>query len=164
MDVDSVKECFKYYAGWADKASGQTNQPNETSFSYVRREPIGVCGAIIPWNFLLEMCAWKLGPALSLGNTVVLKPAEQTPLSALRLGELVVDAGFPPGAVNIVPGFGHTAGHRVAHHPGINKVAFTGSTEVGHKILRSSADSNLKGVSLELGGKSPLVIAADADV
>lgn len=164
MDVTSVVECFKYYAGWADKVSGQVTPVTGNFFSFVKREPVGVCGAIIPWNFPLEMCAWKLAPALALGNTVVLKPAEQTPLSALRLGELIMEAGYPAGCVNVVPGFGPTAGSRITHHKDVHKVAFTGSTEIGHLILRGSADSNLKKVSLELGGKSPLIVCSDADV
>lgn len=164
MDVTSVVECFKYYAGWADKVSGHVTPVNGNFFSFVKREPVGVCGAIIPWNFPLEMCAWKLAPALALGNTVVLKPAEQTPLSALKLGELIMEAGYPAGVVNIVPGFGPTAGSCITHHNDVHKVAFTGSTEIGHLILRGSANSNLKKVSLELGGKSPLIICADADV
>mmetsp|Transcript_17901 Transcript_17901/g.20455 ORF Transcript_17901/g.20455 Transcript_17901/m.20455 type:complete len:489 (-) Transcript_17901:228-1694(-) len=164
MDITSVVECFKYYAGWADKTSGQVTPVTGNHFAFVKREPLGVCGAIIPWNFPLEMCAWKLAPALALGNTVVLKPAEQTPLSALKLGELLIEAGYPAGVVNIVPGFGPTAGSHITHHPDVHKVAFTGSTEIGHLILRGSADSNLKKVSLELGGKSPLIVCADADI
>lgn len=164
VDVRSSIECFKYYAGWADKVSGQVTPVSGNHFSFVRREPIGVCGQIIPWNFPLLMAAWKLAPALALGNTVVMKPAEQTPLSVLRLGELFIEAGYPAGAVNIIPGFGATAGSRIAHHPDISKVAFTGSTEVGHAIMRASADSNLKKVSLELGGKSPLIVCQDADL
>lgn len=164
VDVASSIECFRYYAGWADKVSGQVTPVSGNHFSFVKREPIGVCGQIVPWNFPLLMSAWKLAPALALGNTVVLKPAEQTPLSALRLGELIVEAGYPAGCVNIIPGFGQTAGSRIAHHPDISKVAFTGSTEVGHRILRAAADSNLKKVSLELGGKSPMIVCEDADV
>src|SRR5581483_2339322 len=131
-------------------------------FTYTRHEPIGVVGQIIPWNFPLLMIAWKLGPALATGNTVVLKPAEQTPLTALRVGELILEAGFPPGVVNILPGFGPTAGAAIANHMDIDKVAFTGSTEVGHLIMKAAANSNLKRVTLELGGKSPNIIFADA--
>jgi acyl-CoA reductase-like NAD-dependent aldehyde dehydrogenase len=131
--------------------------------NYTRREPVGVVGQIIPWNFPLLMAAWKLGAALACGNTVVLKPAEQTPLSALRLGELLDEAGIPPGVVNIVTGLGETAGAAIAAHPDVDKVAFTGSTEVGHEIMRAAA-GNLKRVSLELGGKSPNIVFADADL
>ena len=131
--------------------------------AYTLREPVGVVGQIIPWNFPLLMAAWKLGPALATGCTVVLKPAEETPLSALRLGELIQEAGFPDGVVNIVTGFGETAGAALAAHPGIDKVAFTGSTEVGKLIVRAAAN-DLKKVSLELGGKSPNVVLRDADL
>src|SRR5690348_15631380 len=132
-------------------------------FCYTRHEHVGVVGQIIPWNFPLLMQAWKLAPALACGNTVVLKPAEQTPLTALRLGELLQEAGVPDGVVNIVPGFGETAGAALAEHPGVDKVAFTGSTEVGKLILKASA-GNLKRVSLELGGKSPNIVFTDADL
>src|SRR6202040_3602041 len=131
--------------------------------AYTLREPVGVVGQIIPWNFPLLMAAWKLGPALATGCTVVLKPAEQTPLSALLLGELIQEAGIPDGVVNIVPGFGETAGAALAAHPGVDKIAFTGSTEVGKLILRA-AEGNLKKVTLELGGKAPNVVFADADI
>jgi aldehyde dehydrogenase (NAD+) len=164
VDVLAAIECFRYYAGWADKISGQVAPAFGKVFSFVKREPIGVCGQIIPWNFPLLMAAWKLAPALALGNTVVLKPAEQTPLSVLRIGELIIEAGYPAGVVNIVPGFGPTAGGRISSHPDISKVAFTGSTEIGHVIMRAAANSNLKKVSLELGGKSPLIVAEDADI
>src|SRR5439155_10143954 len=132
-------------------------------FNYTLREPVGVIGQIIPWNFPLLMAAWKLGPALAAGNCVVLKPAEQTPLSALRLGELIQEAGFPEGVVNIVPGLGETAGAALAAHPDVDKIAFTGSTEVGRLILQA-ATGNLKKVSLELGGKSPNIVFADSDM
>jgi aldehyde dehydrogenase (NAD+) len=164
VDVMASVECFRYYAGWADKISGQVAPVSGMNFSFVKREPVGVCGQIIPWNFPLLMAAWKLAPALALGNTVVLKPAEQTPLSALRLGELFIEAGYPKGVVNIIPGFGPTAGGRISHHPDVSKVAFTGSTDIGHVIMRASANSNLKKVSLELGGKSPLIVCEDADL
>jgi len=127
-------------------------------------EPIGVVGQIIPWNFPLLMLAWKIGPALACGNVIVLKPAEQTPLTALRAGELLVEAGFPPGVINIIPGYGPTAGSAITHHPHIDKVAFTGSTEVGRLIMIASGNSNLKNVTLELGGKSPLIVFDDADI
>jgi phenylacetaldehyde dehydrogenase len=137
--------------------------PGAKYFAYTLREPIGVVGQIIPWNFPLLMAAWKLAPALSVGCTIVLKPAEQTPLSALRLGELILEAGFPDGVVNIVPGYGETAGATLAAHPDVDKVAFTGSNEVGKLIVHASA-GNLKKVSLELGGKSPNVIFKDTDL
>jgi len=165
-DIPLVVDHFRYYAGWATKVEGETipvSTPGQRFLNYTLREPIGVVGQIIPWNFPLLMAAWKLGAALACGNTVVLKPAEQTPLSALRLGELLDDAGIPPGVVNIVTGDGETAGAAIAAHPGLDKVAFTGSTEVGRKIMRAAA-GNLKRVSLELGGKSPNIIFADADL
>jgi len=163
IDIPFAAETFRYYAGWATKIYGETNPSEPTMFNYTLREPIGVCGQIIPWNFPLLMAAWKLGPALACGNTVVLKPAEQTPLTALRLGELICETGIPDGVVNIVTGFGPTAGGAIASHPDIDKVAFTGSTEVGREILKASA-GNLKHVSLELGGKSPNIVFPDADM
>ncbi len=165
-DVPLVVDHFRYYAGWATKVEGETipvSTPGLHMLNYTLREPVGVVGQIIPWNFPLLMAAWKLGAALACGNTVVLKPAEQTPLSALRLGELIEEAGFPPGVVNIVTGLGETAGAALAEHPDVDKVAFTGSTEVGRIVMRA-ASGNLKRVSLELGGKSPNIIFADADL
>jgi len=164
-------DLFRYMAGWATKIEGETipiSVPvagvDGTRFcAYTRREPVGVVGQIIPWNFPLLMAAWKLGPALAAGCTVVLKPAEQTPLSALRLGELVQEASFPDGVVNIVPGYGGNAGAALAVHPGVDKVAFTGSTEVGKLIVQVAA-GNLKRVTLELGGKSPAIVFDDADL
>ena len=164
VDVPMTSDHFRYFAGWATKLEGDTipvSIPN--MFTYTLREPLGVVGQIIPWNFPLQMASWKLAPALACGNTVVLKPAEQTPLTALRLGELVLEAGFPEGVVNIVPGFGETAGAALAAHMDVDKVAFTGSTEVGKKILQASV-GNLKRVTLELGGKSPNIIFPDADM
>ena len=155
---------FRYFAGWADKNHGKTIPVNGNYFCYTRHEPVGVVGQITPWNFPLLMYGMKLGPALSMGNTVVLKPAEQTPLTALRVGELILEAGFPPGVVNILPGYGPTAGAAIANHMDIDKVAFTGSTEVGHSILEAAGRTNLKRVSLELGGKSPNIVFADADM
>ena len=154
-------------AGWATKIEGNTIPLSGGSkkvqfLAYTRREPVGVVGQIIPWNFPLLMAAWKLGPALATGCTVVLKPAEQTPLSALLLAELIAEAGFPEGVVNVVPGYGETAGAALSAHPDVDKVAFTGSTEVGKLILQAAA-GNLKKVSLELGGKSPNIVFADAD-
>jgi aldehyde dehydrogenase (NAD+) len=164
VDVSATIACYRYYAGWADKVMGKTIPIDGPFFCYTRHEAIGVCGQIIPWNFPVLMQAWKLAPALAAGNTCVLKPAEQTPLSALRIGELIVEAGFPEGVVNILPGYGPTAGAAIANHMDIDKVAFTGSTEVGHLILEAAGRSNLKRVSLELGGKSPNIIFADADM
>jgi acyl-CoA reductase-like NAD-dependent aldehyde dehydrogenase len=163
VDIPSAAETFRYYAGWVNKIAGETNPTDPSLFSFTLREPVGVCGQIIPWNFPLLMAAWKLAPALACGNTCVLKPAEQTPLTALRLGELLQEAGIPDGVVNIVPGFGPTAGAAIVAHPLIDKVAFTGSTEVGKEIHRETAHT-LKRVSLELGGKSPNIVFADADV
>src|SRR5579884_540408 len=161
--VAGAAEVFRYYAGWTTKIYGETNPSDPSMFNYTLREPVGVCGQIIPWNGPIAMFAWKIAPALACGNVSILKPAEQTPLTALRLGELVLEAGVPDGVVNIITGFGETAGAAIASHPDIDKVAFTGSTEVGKLILQASA-GNLKRVSLELGGKSPNVIFADADL
>ena len=163
-DLHLVIACYRYYAGWADKIQGKTIPINGPYFCYTRHEPVGVVGQIIPWNFPLLMQAWKLAPALATGNTVVMKTAEQTPLSALRVGELIIEAGFPPGVVNLLSGYGPTAGQAIARHHDIDKVAFTGSTEVGHLILEASAQTNLKRVTLELGGKSPNLVFADADL
>jgi phenylacetaldehyde dehydrogenase len=169
-DVPLAVDLFRYMAGWATKIHGQTfpisvpYMPGSEFLSYTAREPIGVAGQIIPWNFPLLMAAWKLGPALAAGCTVVLKPAEQTPLSALRLGELIEKAGFPEGVVNIVTGLGETAGAALAAHPDVDKIAFTGSTEVGRLIVEAAGKSNLKKVTLELGGKSPNIVLADADL
>jgi aldehyde dehydrogenase (NAD+) len=163
-DLPLVIACYRYYAGWADKVQGKTIPISGDYFCYTRHEPVGVVGQIIPWNFPLLMQAWKLAPALACGNTTVLKVAEQTPLSALRMGELILEAGFPEGVVNILPGYGPTAGAAVARHMDIDKVAFTGSTEVGHLIMKAAAESNLKRVTLELGGKSPNIVFGDADM
>ncbi|WP_427162506.1 aldehyde dehydrogenase family protein [Aliinostoc sp. HNIBRCY26] len=163
-DLELAIACYRYYAGWADKVQGKTIPISGPYFCYTRHEPVGVVGQIIPWNFPLVMQAWKLAPALATGNTVVLKTAEQTPLSALRVGELIVEAGFPPGVVNILSGYGPTAGAAIAHHMDVDKVAFTGSTQVGHLIMEAAAKSNLKRVTLELGGKSPNIVFADADL
>lgn len=163
VDLPQVAENFEYFAGWATKIEGETIPVPGQMFNYTLREPVGVCGQIIPWNFPLLMAAWKLAPALAAGNTVVLKPAEQTPVTAMELGKLIQEAGFPEGVVNIVPGYGETAGAALAAHPGIDKVAFTGSTEVGKLIARAAAE-NLTKVSLELGGKAPNIVFADADM
>ncbi len=164
VDVAATVGCFRYFAGWADKVHGKTIPIDGDFFCYTRMEPVGVVGQIIPWNFPMLMAAWKLAPALATGNTVVMKPAEQTPLSALRIGELIVEAGFPEGVVNLLPGYGPTAGAAIANHMDVDKVAFTGSTEVGHLIMEAAAKSNLKRVTLELGGKSPNIVFADTDI
>jgi betaine-aldehyde dehydrogenase len=163
VDLPQVAENFEYFAGWATKIEGETIPVPGQMFNYTLREPVGVCGQIIPWNFPLLMAAWKLAPALAAGNTIVLKPAEQTPVNAMELGKLIQEAGFPDGVVNIVPGYGETAGAALASHPGIDKVAFTGSTEVG-KLIAKAASDNLTTVSLELGGKAPNIVFADADI
>jgi phenylacetaldehyde dehydrogenase len=168
-DVPLAADIFQYMAGWCTKIEGKTiplsvlYTPGVQYHSYTRPEPMGVVGQIIPWNFPLLMAAWKLAPALATGCTVVLKVAEETPLSALRLGEILQEAGLPPGVVNIVTGFGETAGAALAAHPGVDKVAFTGSTEVGKLIVQAAA-RDLKHVSLELGGKSPNIVLEDADL
>jgi aldehyde dehydrogenase (NAD+) len=164
VDVAKTVACYRYFAGWADKVQGQTIPIDGDFFCYTRREAIGVVGQIIPWNYPMLMQAWKLAPALATGNTVVMKPAEQTPLSALRVGELIVEAGFPEGVVNLLPGFGPTAGAAIARHMDVDKVAFTGSSEIGRLILEAAARSNLKRVTLELGGKSPNIIFEDTDL
>jgi acyl-CoA reductase-like NAD-dependent aldehyde dehydrogenase len=161
-DVAGTAMVLRYYAGWPSKIHGETNPTEQRFLSYTVREPVGVCGQIVPWNYPLLMASWKLGPALACGNTVVLKPAEQTPLSALRLGELCLEAGLPPGVVNVVTGDGRT-GAALVEHPRVDKIAFTGSTEVGKRIMAAAAPS-LKRVSLELGGKNPNVVFADADL
>ena len=162
VDIPMVVDVLRYYAGWATKIHGETVNSFETAFTYTLREPVGVVGLIMPWNFPLLLASWKLGPALACGNTVVLKPAEQTPLTALRLGELVIEAGFPAGVVNVVTG-GPETGKSIVGHPGIDKIAFTGSTAVGKEIMRGAADS-LKRITLELGGKSPNIVFADSDI
>jgi len=162
-DVPMSVENLRYMAGWATKIVGQSIPIPGEFHAYTRREPIGVVGQIIPWNFPHLMLAWKIGPALAAGCTIVLKPAEQTPLSALLVAELAAEVGFPKGVFNVVPGYGETAGARIASHPDVDKVAFTGSTEVG-KIIVRAATGNLKKVTLELGGKSPNVIFADANI
>jgi aldehyde dehydrogenase (NAD+) len=163
-DVAMSADCLKYYGGWSDKIHGKVIETDDFSFRYTRHEPVGVCGQIIPWNFPLLMVAWKIGPAIATGNVVVLKTAEQTPLSALLVGKLIVEAGFPPGVINILSGFGKTAGAAVASHMKVDKVAFTGSTITGRSIMKAAASSNLKKVTLELGGKSPTIVFNDADL
>ena len=163
VDLPSVVENFRYFAGMADKVHGETSPVAGPFLNYTLREPVGVVGCITPWNFPLSLAAWKVAPALACGNAVILKPAEQTPLTALRLGELAAEVGFPAGVLNVVPGFGETAGAALVRHPDVDAIAFTGSTEVGRIVMREAAET-LKKVSLELGGKSPNIVLADADV
>jgi acyl-CoA reductase-like NAD-dependent aldehyde dehydrogenase len=164
VDVPQTIETFRYYGGWATKIEGETINANPNMFTYTLREPVGVVGQIIPWNFPMLMAAWKLGPALACGNAIVLKPAEQTPLTALRIGELILEAGFPEGVVNIITGYGaDSAGSAISSHMDIDKVAFTGEDKTGREIVKASI-GNLKRVSLELGGKAPNIVFADADI
>ncbi|CAL8330252.1 unnamed protein product [Arctogadus glacialis] len=164
VDLVATIKTLRYYAGWADKIHGKTIPIDGDYFTYTRHEPIGVCGQIIPWNFPVMMFSWKIAPALCSGNTVVIKPAEQTPLTALHMAALIKEAGFPPGVVNVVPGYGPTAGSAISHHMDIDKVAFSGSTAVGKLIQRAAGDTNLKRVTLELGGKNPIIVFADCDL
>lgn len=163
VDIPMVTGTFEYYAGWADKIEGSVIPVNGNFLNYTRREPVGVVGQIIPWNFPLGMLAWKVAPAIACGNTIVLKPAEQTPLTALRFAEICAEAGVPAGVINIVPGFGETAGAAITAHPDVDKVAFTGEWRTGQIIMRACA-GNLKRLSLELGGKSPNIVFDDADI
>jgi len=163
-DIFGAAHSLRYYAGMADKITGKTIPVDGDYFTYTRLEPIGVVGAILPWNFPLFLLCWKLGPSIAAGCTMVIKPAEQTPLTALHLASLIAEAGIPPGVVNFIPGYGPTAGSALVHHQDVDKIAFTGSTEVGRIILKGAGESNLKKVTLELGGKSPNVIFADADL
>src|SRR5438046_5071182 len=158
-----VSLVFDYYAGAANKVFGETIPVSKPGLDFMLREPIGVVGLIVPWNFPMNMASWKLGPALAAGNTCILKPASYSPLTAIRLGELALEAGFPPGVVNVVTGPGGTAGAAIAAHPGVGKVAFTGETTTGQEIMRLAA-GNLKKISLELGGKSPNILFADGDL
>lgn len=162
-DLPGAIENLRYFAGWTTKMTGQTIPVSESFFNYTRHEPVGVVGQIIPWNFPIMMALWKIAPAIATGCTVVLKPAEQTPLSALYLAKLVEEAGFPKGVINIINGFGKTAGNALVSHPDVNKIAFTGSTATGRAIMKSAADT-MKRVTLELGGKSPNIILPDADL
>jgi acyl-CoA reductase-like NAD-dependent aldehyde dehydrogenase len=163
LDVPRTSACFRYFGGMADKFEGFLPPVYPGYLNYVSREPVGVVGQIVPWNFPLMFTSWKLGPALAAGNTTVLKASELTPMTSLRLGELIAEAGFPPGVVNIVPGYGHTAGARLAEHPDVGKVSFTGSTETGRRIVTASA-GNLKRLQLELGGKGANIVFPDADI
>jgi len=164
VDIPACAGCLRYYGGWADKIEGKVVDTTPDTFNYIRKEPIGVCAQIIPWNFPLLMWAWKIGPAIATGNTVVLKTAEQTPLSAYVACNLIKEAGFPPGVINVITGFGKIAGAALSAHMDVDKIAFTGSTVVGRQIMKSAAGSNLKKVTLELGGKSPNIVFADANI
>jgi aldehyde dehydrogenase (NAD+) len=163
IEIPAAAECFEYYAGWADKVMGETIPVKGNYLTYTLREPVGVVAAIVPWNFPLLLAAWKVAPALACGNTVILKPASQTPLTALALGEIAVEVGLPPGVLNVITGPGSTTGQALVEHPGIDKIAFTGDTSTGKAIMRSAADT-LKRITLELGGKSPNIVLADADL
>jgi len=163
IEVPAAAECFEYFAGWADKVVGETIPVKGNHLTYTLREPVGVVAAIVPWNFPLLLAAWKVAPALACGNTVILKPASQTPLTALALGEIALETGLPPGVLNVLTGPGGTLGQALVEHPGVDKIAFTGDTATGKSIMRSAADT-LKKITLELGGKSPNIVLADADL
>jgi len=164
IDVPATIKCYRYYAGWADKIQGRTIPVDGSYMTYTRHEPVGIVGQIIPWNFPLLMQAWKLGPALCAGNVVVMKPAEQTPLTALYVASLFAEAGLPPGVLNMIPGYGPTAGAAITEHMDVDKIAFTGSTEIGKIIQQAAGASNMKRVTLELGGKSPNIVFGDVDI
>jgi len=163
VEIPAAAECFEYYAGWSDKVMGETIPVKGNHLTYTLREPIGVVAAIVPWNFPLLLAAWKVAPALACGNTVILKPASQTPLTALALGEIAVEVGLPPGVLNVVTGPGARVGQAIVEHSGIDKIAFTGDTSTGKSIMKSAADT-LKRITLELGGKSPNIVLGDADI
>ena len=163
LDVPRTAGCFRYFGGMADKVEGFLPPVYPGMLNYVQREPVGVVGQIVPWNFPLMFTSWKMAPALAAGNAIVIKPSELTPLSTLRIAELMAEVGIPAGVVNVVPGYGHTAGQRLAEHPDVGKIAFTGSTATGRRVVEASA-SNLKKVQLELGGKGPNIVFADADI
>ena len=163
IEIPAAAECLEYYAGWADKITGETIPVKGNYLTYTLREPLGVIGAIVPWNFPLLLASWKVGPALATGNTVILKPAPETPLTAIALGEIAVEVGLPPGVLNVLTGPGADVGQALVAHPGIDKIAFTGGTTTGKAIMRSAADT-LKKITLELGGKSPNIVLADADL
>uniref|UniRef100_A0A7S1Z7U6 aldehyde dehydrogenase (NAD(+)) n=1 Tax=Trieres chinensis TaxID=1514140 RepID=A0A7S1Z7U6_TRICV len=164
VDLELLIRVYKYFAGWADKITGKVIPVDGNMLCYTRKEPIGACGLIVPWNYPLLMIAWSLAPALAAGCTVVIKTSEKTPLAALHMAKLFREAGFPPGVINVVSGYGPTAGQALARHPDIGKIGFTGSTATGHKIMQYAAESNLKKVTLELGGKSPMIVFDDADI
>jgi aldehyde dehydrogenase (NAD+) len=163
IEIPAAAECLEYYAGWADKVMGETIPVKGNYFTYTLREPLGVVAAIVPWNFPLLLATWKVAPALACGNTVILKPASQTPLTALALGEIAGEVGLPPGVLNVITGPGSTVGQAIVEHPGIDKIAFTGDTSTGKAIMRSAAET-LKKITLELGGKSPNIVLPDADL
>ena len=163
VEIPMAAECLQYFAGWADKVHGETVPVKGGQLVYTLREPVGVVAAIVPWNFPLLIAVWKVAPALAMGNTVILKPASQTPLTALKLGEMATSLGFPPGVLNVITGSGSTAGQAIVDHPGVDKIAFTGDTSTGKGIMKSAADT-LKHITLELGGKSPNIVFADADL
>ncbi|HET7698809.1 MAG TPA: aldehyde dehydrogenase family protein [Vicinamibacterales bacterium] len=163
IEIPASAECFEYYAGWADKVMGETIPVKGNHLTYTLREPLGVVAAIVPWNFPLLLAAWKVAPALATGNVVILKPASQTPLTAIALGEIAVEVGLPPGVLNVITGPGSSVGQAIVEHPGIDKIAFTGDTNTGKGIMRAAADT-LKKITLELGGKSPNIVLSDADV
>jgi aldehyde dehydrogenase (NAD+) len=163
IEVPFAAECFEYFAGWADKVMGETIPVRGNHLTYTLREPVGVVAAIVPWNFPLLLAAWKVAPALACGNVVILKPASQTPLTALALGDIAVEAGLPPGVLNVITGPGSSVGQAIVEHPGIDKIAFTGDTTTGKAIMKSAADT-LKKITLELGGKSPNIVLPDADI
>src|SRR5688572_6799072 len=163
IEIPAAAECFEYYGGWSDKVMGETVPVKGNYLNYTLREPLGVCAAIVPWNFPLLIAVWKIAPALACGNTMIVKPASQTPLTALALGEIAIEVGLPPGVLNILSGPGARLGQAIVEHPGIDKVAFTGDTSTGKSIMRSAADT-LKRITLELGGKSPNIVLSDADV
>ncbi|HYT66873.1 MAG TPA: aldehyde dehydrogenase family protein [Vicinamibacterales bacterium] len=163
IEIPAAAKCFEYYAGWADKVMGETIPVDGNYLTYTLREPLGVVAAIVPWNFPLLLAAWKVAPALATGNVVILKPASQTPLTAIALGEIAVEVGLPPGVLNVITGPGSTVGQAIVEHPGIDKIAFTGDTSTGKGIMRAAADT-LKKITLELGGKSPNIVLPDADI
>jgi len=163
IEIPAAAECFEYYGGWADKVMGETIPVKGNYLTYTLREPIGVVAAIVPWNFPLLLTAWKVAPALACGNTIVIKPASQTPLTAIALAEVAAEVGLPPGVLNVITGPGSSVGQAIVEHPGIDKIAFTGDTATGKSIMRSAADT-LKKITLELGGKSPNIIFPDADL
>src|SRR6185503_14399761 len=163
IEIPASAECFQYYAGWADKIHGETIPVRGSYLTYTLREPVGVVAAIVPWNFPLLLTAWKVAPALACGNTVIIKPASQTPLTALALAEVAQQAGIPPGVINVITGPGASVGQMLVEHPGIDKIAFTGDTSTGREIMRRSADT-VKKLTLELGGKSPNIVFPDADL
>src|SRR5919112_6861883 len=163
IEVPAAAECFQYFAGWADKIHGETVPVKGNYLTYTLREPLGVVAAIVPWNFPLLLTAWKVAPALACGNTVVIKPASQTPLTALALAEVAAEVGLPPGVLNVITGPGSSIGQTIVEHPGIDKIAFTGDTSTGKGIMRAAADT-LKKITLELGGKSPNIVLPDADI